>query len=126
MDGSTGFTTSVVGGRINPDKNSLNRSDPSSNQLSLAESEASSILINYDRPFFPEKPITVTETWANYLNPFIPALNTTVIDALMSTCKPAGDLSRRQRVLVAKWALGGLLASKRECSSLIQKKARTG
>ena len=109
QDGGTGFTTSVVGGRV--DQNSGNRSDPSVNVMSLAESEAVISVVSYDRPFFPEKPITVTETWANFLNPFMPALNTTVIDALMSTYKPAGDLSPRQRVLVAKWALGGLLAN---------------
>ena len=111
FDGGTGFTTSVIGGHIHTDELSLNRSDPSSNQISFAESEASGSIINFDRPFFPEKPIIVTELWANYLNPFMPALNTTVIDALMSTYKPPGDLSPRQQVLVAKWALGGLLAN---------------
>ena len=112
-DGGTGFTTSVIGERTNTDETPLNRSNPAGNGISLAESEATGSVINFDRPFFPEKPIIVTELWANYLNPFMPALNTTVIDALMSTytTKPPGDLSPRQRVLVAKWALGGLLAN---------------
>ena len=109
----TGFTTSVVRGRANTDvsKISLNRTLPSDHLFSPAESEATVHVVSYDRPFFPEEPIIVTELWANYLNPFMPALNTTVIDALMSTYKPPRDLSPRQRVLVAKWALGGLLAN---------------
>ena len=111
FDGATGFTTSVVGERIHTDETSINRSNPSTKPLSIAESEAGHSVTSFDRPFFPDKPIIVTELWANYLNPFMPALNTTVIDALMSTYKSPEDLSPRQRVLVAKWALGGLLAN---------------
>ena len=45
------------------------------------------------------------------MNPFIPALNTTVIDALMSTNQPVEELLSQNQIVVAKWALAGLLAN---------------
>ena len=111
FDASTSFTTSSIDWssanlNINPDQG-----PNEDNTFSFAETLAADSVVYFDLPFFPEKPITVTETWANYLNPFIPALNTTVIDALMSTNSPAGELGSLQQIDTAKWALGGLLAS---------------
>ena len=37
-----------------------------------------------DMPLFPQKPVTVSTDWANYLNPFLPDSNTTVFNALMN------------------------------------------
>ena len=37
-----------------------------------------------DMPLFPQKPITVSTDWANYLNPFLPDSNTTVFNRLMN------------------------------------------
>ena len=37
-----------------------------------------------DMPLFPQKPITVSTDWANYLNPFLPDSNTTVFSKLMN------------------------------------------
>ena len=37
-----------------------------------------------DMPLFPQKPITVSTDWANYLNPFLPDFNTTVFNKLMN------------------------------------------
>ena len=79
--------------------------------ISQAESLAANNVVTFDLPFFPENAIVVTEDWANYLNPFLPALNTTVIDALMSTWKSAGELTPLQQTITAKLALAGLLAN---------------
>lgn len=109
--GGTTFTTSVVDLSVLPGETPLNRSSLDSSSVAQAESNA--ILgtgLSY-LPFFPEKRIIVAEAWANYINPFVPALNTTVINALMSTIEPAGELSSLQQVDIAKWALAGLLAN---------------
>ena len=109
--GGTTFTTSVV--------------DPSSmlsttlfrneNIKDKAESQAESIAeernIDFDLPLFPGKPVIVTEDWANYLNPFVSALNATVIDILMSTDSPVAQLSTVQQIDIAQWALTGLLTN---------------
>lgn len=107
--GSMTFTTSLVGLSVIPEETPFNQS--SLNVESQEESSASDSVVNYYLPYFPEKPVIVTEAWANYLNPFIPALNTTVIDALMSTYKPAGELDSLAQVRIADWALAGLLAN---------------
>ena len=104
------FTTSVVDFSVFPDE-AFSRSSSDYSGVTQAESKAVASAINYDLPYFPEKPIIVTEAWADYLNPFVPALNTTVIDTLVSTCKPAAELSSLDRITVAKWALAGLLAN---------------
>ena len=72
---------------------------------------ADSSVCLFDLPLFPEKQIIVTEAWANYLNPFIPAVNTTVIDALLSTNLPVRELTFNQQIITAEWALAGLLAN---------------
>ena len=41
--------------------------------------------ILFDEPYFPSIPIVVTQDWADYLNPFVPELNTTIIDVLLKT-----------------------------------------
>ena len=59
-----------------------------------------------DMPLFPQKPITVSTDWANYLNPFLPETNTTVFDTLMKAPyeAPANPIS-------ANVILSGLLAN---------------
>ena len=110
--GGTTFTTSF----INPFAMSqleirFNQSAPDYVFEPEAEDLAASSVAAYYWPFFPEKPIIVTEAWADYLNPFVPALNATVLDALMSTNSPAGELTSEQQVATAGWALAGLLAN---------------
>ena len=79
--------------------------------VSEPENLASDSVLNYWRPWFPEKPIIVTEAWATYLNPLIPSLNTTAIDALMSTSPDDRELTTLEKVLAARWVLAGLLAN---------------
>ena len=115
FDSDMTFMTSVV----DPSAKSANQWDNSSDYNSSAsqgsESQDESIavdkIIQYDLPFFPEKPVTVTEDWAHYLNPFVPALNATVIDILMSTSSPIAEMSILDQISIAEMALAGLLAN---------------
>lgn len=110
--GGTTFTTSIIDSSAIQQYNTpYNQSGPEDNIQSEAEAIAADSVVNYWLPFFPEKPIIVTEAWANYLNPFVPALNTTVIDALMSTWKPTGELTPRRQIVVADWSLSALLVN---------------
>lgn len=110
-DGTT-FTTSIIDpSAINQYNTQANQSVPFWSSDLEAETQAAASDNDFDLPFFPNKPIIVTEAWANYLNPFVPALNTTVIDALMSTWKPAGDLDPIAQMAIADYALAGLLAN---------------
>ena len=110
-DGGTTFTTSM----IDPSASHFNFSFDKSSDFQTLDSEAERIaqenIIHYDLPFFPEKPVIVTEDWANYLNPSVPASNSTVIDILMSTFSPAAEMSSAHQIATAKWILAGLLAN---------------
>ncbi len=57
-------------------------------------------------PWFPQQPITVTEDWAQYLNPSISDTNSTVFHHLM-----ASHLVRPGIAISAKIILAGLLAN---------------
>lgn len=109
-EGGTTFTESVVDSSVTH-ASKVNQTTPLGMPNSRAEFLGGYNVLAYGVPLFPEKSIIVTEDWANYLNPFVPALNTTVIDALMSTWKPAGELNPEQQVITADWALAGLLAN---------------
>ena len=105
--GGTTFTASVVNSSANQVYNSP---DPDF-QVSQAEQLAADTVIEYWEPLFPEKPVIVTEAWAIYLNPFLSSLNTTVINALMSTTPPLEEFSSTGKSSVAKWTLAGLVAN---------------
>ena len=110
--GGTTFTASVIDlstYRLSDDP--YNGTTPQANLAPLAETVNADSVVEYEMPFFPEKPIIVTEAWATYLNPFISSLNATVIDTLMSITPPSGELNPREKVFVADWALAGLLAN---------------
>lgn len=115
--GGTTFTTSVIDPSDYEHLDSpYNQNVTEDNNIEQdispqAEAIAADSVISYWLPFFPEKRITVTEAWADYLNPFVPALNTTVIDALMSTPKHTSELTSIGQTLVADWALAALLAN---------------
>ena len=59
-----------------------------------------------DMPLFPQKPITVSTDWANYLNPFLPDSNTTVFNRLMN-----GPYGAPARLSSASIILSSLLAN---------------
>ncbi len=109
--GGTTFTTSVIELSATSRRTGYNNNISLDYEATQAEVEASSTVNFYFLPQFPEKRVIVTEAWANYLNPFLPALNTTLIDTLMSTNSPAGELNSLAQIDTAKWALTGLLAN---------------
>ena len=117
FDGGTTFTTSIIDLSVVQQVDDTSNpngppGDPTKeNAGGAAETIAADSVVNYLRPFFPGKPIIVTEAWADYLNPFVPALNTTVIDALMSTAMSVRDLDSTSQTLLAKNALTALLAN---------------
>ena len=113
-DGGMTSTTSVIDpSAIVPVKldDSHNTTLLEASLVSEAENLASDSVLSYSRPLFPEKLIIVTEAWATYLNPVIPSLNTTVIDALMSTSPDDRQLTTLEKVLAARWVLAGLLVN---------------
>ena len=95
--GLSSMNTSTAGGSSEPvssqvDTNALrstlNAPDESLNpgwtaEKSLAEDLSVVSEDLFFLPFFPQRPIVVTEDWARYLNPTIPHLNTTVFNHLM-------------------------------------------
>ena len=90
-----GFNRIIYGGS----RHSLN-SGPT-NQQNLVE-----FLENFALPIFPQRPIIVTEDWAQYLNPYLTNSNKTVFEHLMSLDYSLLDVSVK-----AKIVLTGLLAS---------------
>ena len=90
-DGGTTFTASIIDlSAVQQIDRAIVPNGADGNQTKYnvggeAEITADASINDYERPSFPGKPIIVPETWADYLNPFVPALNTTVIDVLMST-----------------------------------------
>lgn len=107
--GGTTLTTSVIA-PSGIDHNRY-RGVPDYGTDAEAETSSADTVVFYNRPFFPEKPVIVTEAWANYLNPFVQGLNRTVIDFLMSTDVPIKELNPRRQTFIAKYALAGLLAN---------------
>ncbi|KAI4260961.1 MAG: hypothetical protein L6R42_003830 [Xanthoria sp. 1 TBL-2021] len=80
-------------------------------QLPPAEGKASNTVSAFFLPYFPQKPIVVTEDWARYLNPFVSAVNKTVIDILMSPEPgarpgPEGFISTAETALILLLANG--------------------
>ncbi|KAI4177618.1 MAG: hypothetical protein LQ346_007626 [Caloplaca aetnensis] len=63
-------------------------------------------VITFQYPLFPQRPISISETWAKFLDPQIPALNTTVINALMSR-----KMATEEDATSANIILAGLLAN---------------
>ena len=59
-------------------------------------------------PFFPQRPITVTEEWARYLNPFLANANTTVFNYLMNSQMTLADTSVSAKIIMAALLANGL------------------
>ncbi|KAL8627005.1 hypothetical protein Q9189_007300 [Teloschistes chrysophthalmus] len=68
--------------------------------LPVAEGMADDTTGAFFFPYLPQKPITVTAAWAEYLNPSIAGMNRTVIDNMMSTSpRPVPDALRESALL---------------------------
>ena len=59
-------------------------------------------------PLFPQRPITVTEEWARYLNPFLTGSNTTVFNYLMNSPLFSADASVNAKIIMAALLANGL------------------
>lgn len=59
-------------------------------------------------PSFPQRPITVTEDWAQYLNPSLSDSNTTVFHSLMSSQLLVPDIAISARIILAGLLANGL------------------
>ncbi|KAI4180232.1 MAG: hypothetical protein L6R41_007370 [Letrouitia leprolyta] len=63
-------------------------------------------VLTFKLPLFPQRPINISTSWAEYLNPQIPTLNTTVFNTLM-----ARKLDRKPDSTSANIILAGLVAN---------------
>ena len=59
-------------------------------------------------PFFPQRPITVTEDWAQYLNPSVSDSNTTVFHRLMAAHLLIPGIEISSRIILASLLANGL------------------
>ena len=62
----------------------------------------------FEYPFYPTIPVTMDEAWAQYLNPFVPSLNTTVIDILMKADIDANDPHTTAMVILSGLVANGM------------------
>ena len=80
-------------------------------------------VLTFKLPLFPQRPVNISESWAQYLNPQIPILNTSVINALMTR-----KLAHKPDATSANIILAGLVAnglSRTGFDSQLQGKLRT-
>lgn len=63
-------------------------------------------VLTFKLPLFPQRPINISRSWAEYLDPEIPTLDTTVINALMSR-----KMARKPDTTSANIILAGLVAN---------------
>ena len=69
------------------------------------------LIVNFEYfalPFFPQRPITVTEEWARYMNPFLTGSNTTVFNYLMNSQMTFADTSVSAKIIMAALLADGL------------------
>ncbi|KAL8933569.1 MAG: hypothetical protein Q9216_006304, partial [Gyalolechia sp. 2 TL-2023] len=76
---------------------------PQANDYSQRVAES---VLTFNLPLFPQKPINISTTWAEHLDPQIPTLNTTVMDALMTR-----KMARKPDTTSANIILAGLVAN---------------
>ncbi|KAI4139601.1 MAG: hypothetical protein L6R39_006202, partial [Caloplaca ligustica] len=86
--------------------------------LRIAES-----VLDFRYPQYPQQPINVAESWANFLNPAIPSLNTTVINALMGRKVVTEDDTTSANIILAGLLANGL--SRTGFNSQLQGNLRT-
>lgn len=59
-------------------------------------------------PLFPQSPVTVTEDWAQYLNPSLSDPNTTVFNRLMTSHLLVPDIAISARIILSALLVNGL------------------
>ena len=108
---STGFAIEPVLSQVYVPMNDQERgvNDGFSN-FHMSEFEQSVALTTglFNEPYYPEKPITITPDWADYLNPFIPSINTTTFNVLMSIDRSAFSSNNRAAFMLVGLVTNGL------------------
>ncbi|KAI4239729.1 MAG: hypothetical protein L6R40_005474 [Gallowayella cf. fulva] len=80
-------------------------------------------VLRYKLPLFPQRKINISGDWAQYLNPQIPTMNTTVINALMARKLKDQDDSTSANIILAGLLANGL--SRTGFNSQLQGEIRT-
>lgn len=83
-------------------------SKPLSQGTPTAESVALGAIGFFILPTFPQHTVTVTKEWAAYLNPSIPAINTTLFHHLMTSNITSIEVATNVRVILAGLMANGL------------------
>ena len=78
------------------------------NTGTLNQEELNVNLEYFALPLFPQRPITVTEGWARYLNPFLTGSNTTVFNYLMNAQMTFADTSVSAKIIMPALLANGL------------------
>ena len=90
-------------------KNSQGLSDSvDESGIAVAEWEALDQSPDFSFPFFPQRMVTVTEEWAEYLNPPIPSLNTTLFHHLMTSNVTSMLITTNIKMILAGLVANGL------------------
>ena len=101
-------TNSATSSRIKFDESSikLETTSPFSNPFQ----DFTDVSVLFVQPLFPSIPIEIDVEWAEYLNPYVPSANTTVIDLLMKYSAINGSKSALPEV-AARNIISGLMTN---------------
>ncbi|KAL8856121.1 MAG: hypothetical protein Q9178_007246 [Gyalolechia marmorata] len=80
-------------------------------------------VITFELPLFPQRKINISSDWAQYLNPQIPTLNTTIFNSLMSVKLVDHDDTTSANIILAGLLANGL--ARTGFNSQLQGKIRT-
>ena len=73
-----------------------------------AESAALVASAYFELPIYPQRTVTVTEQWAEYLNPSIPSINTTLFNYLMASNTTSISITSTVKQILASFLVIGL------------------
>ena len=108
---NTGLT--ATSSLVNANSSAFPNSDPPNAGVELSWANDYQSFVNqevaYAPPVFPNTMIEIHKDWAEYLNPYIPSLNSTVINHMMQI-NTEGSLAEIVD-LQAEWVLGSLLTN---------------
>ena len=82
---SSGGSTSSITSQITSNERIPGAANPKKDYLATT-TESVSWQFNWHYPEYPQRPINVTQDWAQYLNPIVNSLNTSVFDLIMQKC----------------------------------------
>ena len=83
---SSGGATSSITSRITSNESIPGAANPKKSFLTTGSSEDIDWQFNWHYPEYPQRPINVTRDWAQYLNPTVKSLKTSVFDLMMQEC----------------------------------------